>query len=990
MDEWRVDPDAWDDAVGRAAGPQLVVAGPGAGKTEFLVRRAVHLVDHGHAPPDGVLLLSFSRRSAADLRRRVEDRLARSFTAVAASTFHSLGFRLLEAHAEQVLGWLRMPTLLTGPEQVDLVHRLLATDAPAAWPRPLRDLLGTQTLAREVADFLLRCQEQLIDPDALDERAAGRADWRPLGGFFRRYLAELAELGRIDYGTLQADTVRLLDDSDVAAAVAGQHPFILVDEYQDTTVAQATLLERLYRPHRNLTVAGDPYQSIYSFRGTEVDNIADFPARFRDAGGAPARRLVLTTSFRVPAAILETAVRVTAGGDLPGGAGPVVPAGPGGAVETYGFDQQTHQAEWIAAETERMHLVDRIPYGRMAVLVRSKRTFLPELSRALDRRHIPHDRPDARLVDHPAVRLVLDCVISATDGGAEQTKAVQRLLLGPLFGLPLGAVRDLVRSRARRGWPAILRADVEGGAPLADLLDDPRWAAADAAAEGFWALWSRLPQFAGLVETAELVEHRAAWASLSQILHGWWERDPGATLADYLRMAEEEEFEATPLLGFRPSGEDRLTLTTIHQAKGLEFDVVFVADANEGVFPDLRPRESLLGSRHLSTSQPAQPAAYARFRLQEEMRLAYTAMCRASRRVVWTATAGGPNETQSAPSRFLALAAGTDTVEHAARAPDAGDRPVVTPSEAEAWLRRLLRNPAEPAALREAALDCLADGPAWGLRPATDFAGVAARGPDDGLLPDGYTLSPSQAESYLNCGYRYALERRLHVGDETNVYMAFGTLIHDVLEVVEAAAMERGDRHAGVEEALACLDNRWDPVPFGGDPWSEGWRAHAEATLRHLYAHWPEEGRPVALEHPLELELDGITWRGRADRIEEVDGAVRIVDYKTSKSPMGVEEAATSVQLGFYVVAAAADPAIRAHGEPSAAELWYPAQHRRRSLARRRFDPARSGEVLGAIGEAAAGIAAEDWETRPGPRCERCRVRIVCPAWPEGREAYQA
>ena len=990
MDEWRVDPPDWDPAVENVGGPQLVVAGPGAGKTEFLVRRALHLIDGLGHDPERLLLLSFSRRSASDLRSRVEAKLSRSFTAVGASTFHSLAFRLLETFAGEALHWERMPTLLTGPEHADLVHHLLDAERPGDWPQPYRALLGTQTLAKETADFILRCQEQLLRPNDVANRAEQRADWRALPSFYRRYLDELRGQNRIDYGTLQAEAVRLLDDPGVTAAVADQYGFVLVDEYQDTTVAQARMLQGLYREHRNLTVSGDPYQSIYSFRGAELHNIDQFPEAFPAADGTPARRIVLTTSFRVPKAILDAAVRVTASGDLPGSAGPVVPAAGRGAVETYGFDQQTHQAEWIAAEAERMHLADRIPYRRMAVLVRSKRSFLPELSRALDRRRIPHDRPDARLVDHPAVRLVLDCVVAATEDGPEVDRAMQRLLLGPLFSLPLGAYRALLRRRAEQPWAWVVSAELDRGGPLGALLADPGWARDRPAAEGFWTLWSSLPQFADLVADPGRSADRSAWASLSQVLHRFTERNPRATLAEYLRLAEDEDFEATPLLGFRPGSEDRLTLTTLHQAKGLEFDVVFVADANEGVFPDLRPRESLLGSRHLSATQPSDPAEYARFRLQEEMRLAYTAMCRSQRRVVWTATSSGRAEGQGAPSRFLALAAGTATVAAASGSPAEEGRTVVTPFQAEAWLRRLVRDPEQGGAARAAAVACLAAGPDWGLRPADTFAGVRSPGPSAGLLPDELTLSPSQAERYLDCGFRYALERRLHVGDESSVYAEFGSLIHRVLEAAERAALDRGDAHATVNEALAVLDDEWEPGVFGGGPWATGWRRHAEATLRHVYEHWPKDGRPVAVEHPLQLELDGVLWRGRADRVESVGRTVRIVDYKTSKNPVSKEQAATSVQLGFYVIAAAADPAFADRGPVTAGEFWYPARHTQVSLARRSFNPARMAEVRDSMRFAAAGIAAEQWDPRPGPRCERCRARILCPAWPEGREAYQS
>ena len=133
----------------------------------------------------------------------------------------------------------------------------------------------------------------------------------------------------------------------------------------------------------------------------------------------------------------------------------------------------------------------------------------------------------------------------------------------------------------------------------------------------------------------------------------------------------------------------------------------------------------------------------------------------------------------------------------------------------------------------------------------------------------------------------------------------------------------------------------------------------------------------------------GLSFENLLDRIDKLAGTMRVVDYKTSKSSASVEQAATSVQLGFYAMAAGADPELAEHGPVSAAEFWYPAQHGAASLIRRHLDMERMDEVRAAMRGAADGIAAEDWTPQPGPRCERCRVRLVCSAWPEGREAYQ-
>ncbi len=980
MTTTRISPADWPEAVADTDGHQLWVAGPGTGKTTFIAQRVAHLIDERGIPPAEVLVLTFSRRGASRLRRHIDQRVQTTTSGLHASTFHSLAYRMLEAHGAVGLGWTSMPELLTGPEQVALVAELLASEDPSRWPRAFAPLLTTQTFAEEVADFLLRSQEHLLTAAELTVRVTTRGDWRGLDRFRARYLAVLAERDRIDYGTLQSAAIDALAQDSVRSSLQ-TFRYILVDEYQDTTAAQARLLELL--SIGNLTGVADPLQSIFSFRGAELGNVAEFGTRF-----APARRFELTQSFRVPAAILDGAMALVAGHD---DAPDVTPAPGDGRLERYVFHQQSQEAEWIAAEVERLHLLEDIPYRNIAVLVRSKRRFLPELSRALGRRGIPHDSPDSRLADHPAVRIVFDIARASIlegpggdnpGGQAELDRIMRRLLLGPLFGLPLGQERELTRQRRRTGepWSNLLRDHLPRAEALADLLADPAWAVDRPAADGFWHLWTALPQFVDIVGDPSRDDDRRAWSSLSQALGRQRDRDPSLHLAGYVKLADEDDFEATPLLSYRSGSVDQITLTTLHQSKGLEFDVVFIADAVEGVFPDLRRGRSLLEPRLLSRHQPADPAEAARLRLDEERRLAYTATTRAARRVVWTATKAGIDEAERRPSRFLnALGRAEPGL------PDVDEREPVTPLEAEAFLRRLLADATAPAGRRLAAAGVLAAG---SLRDPTWFSMVREQGSDQGIVDQPLTLSPSQATAYDACPRRYAFERRLRMGAEFGRYATFGSLIHDVLEYAERAAIARGDRRSTIDDALEELGARFDDYDFDAGTRRRAWYRRAVKLLVDLYDNWIRPGaEAVLLEHDLHLEIGGVPWRGRADRIERTaDGTLRIVDYKTSSSSPAIKEAAESIQLAFYLAAARQDPSVQELGECAEAEFWYPlSKNKTKWFA---LDTDRVDDVLDTMRDIASGIASEDWTPRLGKGCERCAFRWVCPLWPEGQEAF--
>jgi RecB family exonuclease len=209
------------------------------------------------------------------------------------------------------------------------------------------------------------------------------------------------------------------------------------------------------------------------------------------------------------------------------------------------------------------------------------------------------------------------------------------------------------------------------------------------------------------------------------------------------------------------------------------------------------------------------------------------------------------------------------------------------------------------------------------------------------------------------------------------------------LELTEKAAMAGGLRHGTAADARHHLDALWDPAPFGYQPWADAWRRRAEEALEFTYQHWPHPGAtPLALEHHLQLEVDGVRWRGIADRVETEDGRVRIVDYKTSRSRPTRDETGASLQLGFYLLAVAADAAITRHGQPDAGELWMVAMRNVKSFPIIEFDTANLKDVEQRLRDIAAGISAEDWEPTPHDGCDSCPVQLVCPAWPQGTNAY--
>lgn len=559
---------------------------------------------------------------------------------------------------------------------------------------------------------------------------------------------------------------------------------------------------------------------------------------------------------------------------------------------------------------------------------------------------------------------------------------MRRILLGPLIGMSLSQERALFRQR-RSSWSAwshVIRQHVPYLEGLASLIDDSSWATETMAAEGFWKAWSSLGGIAALVRDPERAEWRRAWSAFSQVLERQAERDEGISLQRFFEMTQEEDFEATPLLSHRLPAK-RVTLTTLHQAKGLEFDIVFIANAVEGVFPDLRRGRRMLRPELLSPDRTTDPGAQHLFQLQEEMRIAYTAMTRARVRVVWTATDAGVDQGENRPSRFLLAAAGVSGASEL-RPPGERQGPPVTLREAEIALRRDLLDPtAEPARRLSAARLLGAPSGDW-WNPAL-FAGANDLGPDSPILSDTFRLSPSQAEAYRTCPRRYALERRLRVGDADSPWAQFGSLIHSALETAERRVEGSGKAHADLAEALDSLEDTWAEAAFGTPELNRAWLEKGRELMRKLYENWPTpDGTPIALETRVKTVIEDIEWIGVIDRVERVDGGVRIVDYKTGTSAMTKDEAAESIQLGFYATALQREGA-----EVVDAELWYPRVDTQ-SVSTRSFDIANLESVQEAMSAVTRAIRSEEWSPNVGKQCERCLFRLSCPAWPEGRGAF--
>ncbi|MEU6286114.1 ATP-dependent DNA helicase [Streptomyces sp. NPDC046988] len=460
----RTDPPRLDAAqravVDHAAGPLLVLAGPGTGKTTTLVESVADRIAKG-GDPERILVLTFSRKAAVELRDRMALRMGAA-RAPRATTFHSFGYALVRAHQDSDL-FVEPLRLLSGPEQDVTVRELLAGQvdlerlglAHVRWPDELRACLTTRGFADEVRAVLARSRELGLGPEALGDfaRRIGRPDWRAAAVFLAEYLDVLDLHGVLDYAELVHRAVLLARRPEVAAHLAGQYDAVYVDEYQDTDPAQVRLLHALAGGGRTLVAFGDPDQSIYAFRGADVNGILDFPGAFPRADGRPAPVEVLRTSRRSGAVLLAgtrlltqrmpltrlPAAKVRAHREL-------APVRDGGRVEVYTYPTSGTELDNVADILRRAHLEDGVPWGDMAVLVRAGSRTIPTMRRALTAAGVPLDidGDDLPLRHEPAVAPLLTALRAVAEAEAGMGAGEPRHAVGA----EAGAVADGAHARA--------------------------------------------------------------------------------------------------------------------------------------------------------------------------------------------------------------------------------------------------------------------------------------------------------------------------------------------------------------------------------------------------------------------------------------------------------------------------------------------------------------------------------------------------------------
>ncbi|MGQ0608197.1 MAG: ATP-dependent helicase, partial [Chloroflexota bacterium] len=959
-------------AVTHQAGPLLIVAGAGTGKTTVITRRIAWLIAEKRALPSEILALTFTDRAALEMVERVDRLVPYGQTDAAIGTFHAFGDRLLREHALEA-GLSDRSTVLSRAEQIILLREHLF-ELPLDRYRPLGDptrfLSALVTLIGRLrdediapaaylavaADLQRRAEEDPGD-EPLAEEAARHAE---LAAAYDAYERLMRTTDRLDFGDQVGLALRLLrGHPGVLAEERARYRYILVDEFQDTNHAQWEIVRLLAEPHGNVTVVGDDDQSIYRFRGAALGNILGFNDAYPKAAS-----VVLVDNYRSRQPILDAAHRLIRHNDpdrlearegldkrLRGRLRFDRPEPPAGPIELLTFATGSDEADAISDRIGASIRAGRRA-GDHAILVRGNRDADAYL-RALNMARIPwRFSGTAGLYRQPEVRVLISFLRALND--PDDSVSLYDLATSEIFGLAASDVTlALTNARRRRSSLAVA---------LADAVADPeRSPFALRAIEVVQRLLGSLEAHRAMStekSSGELLYHfitASGW--LARLAHEG--RETGeerlANVARFFEIVRRQgsllrddrlPFLVAQLDTLIETGDDPSTadvdldegdavhVLTYHKAKGLEFGVVFMVGLVDDRFPGWNRRDAL----ELPDALLSGPAPDGDQHAAEERRLFYVGMTRAREELVLSSAQDYGGRRSRGISRFVA---------------EALDLPPATPIDAirPVLLEQLARHQASPAAPAAPAAT-----PRLGDRPLR--------------------LSYGQINDYLECPAKYRFGHVVRIPTPASHQMVYGRALHAAVQAYHRRQLAGGTMP--VEELHAALDANWESIGFLTRAHEEARRAAAHETIARF---WDEQqrdpARPTAVEREFTVAFGQDRLRGRYDRIDrDVAGQVVITDYKSSD----VRDLATanrrareSLQLSIYALAHEAE-----HGAlPDELALHFLESGivGRAAPTEKRLEKAQQD-----LTKAATGIRARQFEATPSAmRCGYCPFREICP-----------
>ena len=967
--------EAQKRAISHREGPLLVIAGAGTGKTRVITERIRHLLESdGNLSGENILGLTFTKKAAGEMKARVVRAVGERGKSVTLSTFHSFCEALQKDSGPGCM-------ILDPCDHWILLRRNLAKLRLEKYRR----LADPGQFLNDFVHFFSRCQDELVssadyqayadglaarletdradlDEDTYLERADQVALQQEIARAYGASEELLREKKRVSFGSLITGAVELLQrDTTLREKLQQRYRYILVDEFQDTNIAQIELLHLLCAEPRNIFVVGDNDQAIYRFRGASFASFSIFEKRFAGLkdGDDPGRyRVTLTENYRSTPNILRVATHViglNARSDRFPQKVLTTQHAEGEKIRIAELATADDESRWVTSELERLHRAGH-RWKDFAVLYR-QHAHRDELVEELSRKKIPFVIARLSILEHPLVRDVLAYLrLIATP---YDDVACARVLAAPAWHLQ---PEDLLRLAER--------ACKKRGRALIDVVQAPQTELA------FDASQASLQVLLGFLSAQRKTINRRSARDIVTDVIDWLEVHERATMQDckYVNRLAEFVVEWEPKSDTRGLAEfleyldyfdqaggtvsledelpgDAVQLMTVHGAKGLEFPHVFLLRLNNNAFPAAeRTRVFEFPAELMKEGGPAE-----QFHTQEERRLFYVALTRARERLTITTV----TEKRGKVPTFvedLVMDPGVKQRNVVQLSPRVPPRVVGAAAAGAAASRSLFPSPVDEPRIFSRIAD-------WAetFHPSS---------------PEPLQLSPSAVDNYRRCPQQYLFGRLWSLQEGPRGTMTFGRVVHDTIRR-SLAELRKGNK-LPFEEVQRIFETEWKSAGFE-DAYQEGEYKKDGLEQLNVFHAAMLESMPEILEQERVFELpmeNNVIIAGRIDQVNALGrNDVEIVDYKTGK-PRKDLDARRDLQLSIYAIAA------REIFEWNPVRLvFHYLQNNQIQVTTR--DAKQLNEAQRIVQEVAADIRAAQFPPKPGYICRNCAYKPICPSHEE-------
>ena len=1037
-------PTSEQKSVIDSSSPRLIViGGPGTGKSATLIETVVSQIKSGF-DPNSILVLTYGRERASELRDQIVIQSETSAFEPIVRTFHSLAFSIINT---QVNPDDPKYVLISGAEQDSFIRELLANpqySPQVNWPKALEPALSTKGFARELRDLILRASERNFTYKKLAEKGKllGEPWWEPAAKFWKIYDEVLA----IRYGFISGAAKRIDSSSIISQAISDlnthaeirksfQNKFklIVIDEFQESDNSQRELLKLLASDR--VVLFADPQSAIGQFRGADPEGVRAF------ASANNYEELFLSSVHRTSGEIVELTSSISSRFRNP----ILAPANPAlseasevakkSKIDVAKLASQSDCANYIAHAFRSAHLRDGIAWSEMAVILRSPGAGVSAITRAFALNNIPIQiSSDAMaLGENPAIRPILTIAqialgkIKLTSNNWDLVEEILFSEFGGADALSLRQMRiDLGKLReagddAKPSTQVILEILDNSDAPLpweqilslkrvADVISEARKVVRMSSAGGkkvdiadlIWAIWSSAKSYDG-DSLANLWRDRAlkggprgaaadrdldAVITLFESARRFSERMPESDPELFLDQLLSESIQSDAIAARGERGEV-VSVLTVHSAKGLEWDLVAITGLQEGIWPNLRQRGSLLGSERLVESERTQSTARrelevsaANALVEDERRLLNVAISRAKKALVVTAYS---KEDDSEPSPYFEeiyeFVNGVSSIDA-----ESVDLPrALTPQALVSTLRRDLDSPDKnKKEFAAKLLQTLATNEIQSAK-SENWLGALKLSSTDPVIPidTQVSVSPSNLQSFSECGLKWFIEKSGgRDGDSTAQLL--GIAIHSL------AAMLKSEPGLTLDDLATRLESGWQLID-GNKGWVRDYKFKQALEKLEKFYTWHAENKSGRTLFAVEAEFSKVIGRalfnGSVDRVEiDSQGRVFIVDIKTGAPDLSKKKSEEHKQLAGYQLAVY-EEALKGDspGNQSAgAELLFLGTDGK--TASEKPQGVKEHEVIKAeVIAAADAMSANEFIATVNDRCRTCAVKGLCPIQPQGR-----